>query len=321
MSDTDEKNLPLAIGLNLLLPGVGYMYMGRPILGIGVLLLIVGMALVNALLAIPVWLVMNVIMAIDMFILASKRKADTMTRCSQCAESIQKQARVCRYCGAAQVAPVAASAAAAPQPVAHAGPATVADVAVADGSKRMGKAVVWKLGFGIVLVAVLVATAIEALHRREATQHSYGAVVPTATAMAATVAKEPTAEALRPVGDTAIPPGFHEVVDSDGTVHWAVDEEVRTRRIRAAEQSEPNEGIRSLGNDPPFPPPPEAAAPVRSQPVVARVYMAEGLYYREDCEHPARAVLTPKAMAIQQGARPAASCYGQPQRERGRPRP
>ena len=37
MGDTREKSLPLAIGLNLVLPGAGYMYMGRIALGIGAL--------------------------------------------------------------------------------------------------------------------------------------------------------------------------------------------------------------------------------------------------------------------------------------------
>ena len=34
MSKIKEKSVPLAIGLNFLLPGLGYMYMGKVILGI-----------------------------------------------------------------------------------------------------------------------------------------------------------------------------------------------------------------------------------------------------------------------------------------------
>lgn len=34
MAEIKEKSIPLAIGLNLLLPGLGYMYMGKIIVGI-----------------------------------------------------------------------------------------------------------------------------------------------------------------------------------------------------------------------------------------------------------------------------------------------
>jgi len=40
MTAIKDKSLPFAIGLNLLLPGAGYMYMGRVILGIGALLVV-----------------------------------------------------------------------------------------------------------------------------------------------------------------------------------------------------------------------------------------------------------------------------------------
>ena len=41
MSAPKEKNIPLAIGLNLVLPGLGYMYMGKVVVGIAALLLII----------------------------------------------------------------------------------------------------------------------------------------------------------------------------------------------------------------------------------------------------------------------------------------
>ena len=40
MSAIKEKSIPLAIGLNFLLPGIGYMYMGKVIIGIAALLLV-----------------------------------------------------------------------------------------------------------------------------------------------------------------------------------------------------------------------------------------------------------------------------------------
>ena len=98
-----EKNIPLAIGLNILLPGLGYMYMGKVIIGIAALLLIICMYLITALFTIIfTWFVMNVIMAIDMLILADKNKKiieeQTMMKCPSCAELVKKEATICKHC-------------------------------------------------------------------------------------------------------------------------------------------------------------------------------------------------------------------------------
>ena len=98
-----EKQLPLAIGLNLLFPGVGYMYMGKWIVGIFALLLILGIFATTGAGSIGlVWLSINIIMAIDMYILFKKNKdkqllASTM-KCPLCAETIKKKAKICRFC-------------------------------------------------------------------------------------------------------------------------------------------------------------------------------------------------------------------------------
>ena len=72
MNQVKEKSIGLAIGLNLLLPGVGYMYMGKVIVGIGALLLVLGMFAVEAAYVLPAWIGINIIMAIDMLLLGKK---------------------------------------------------------------------------------------------------------------------------------------------------------------------------------------------------------------------------------------------------------
>jgi len=103
MSEVKEKNIPLAIGLNFILPGLGYMYMGKVIVGIGALLLIVAMYFTTAIIYLFfTWVFMNAIMAIDMVILGNKRKKDVegklMAKCPQCAEMIMKEAKICKHC-------------------------------------------------------------------------------------------------------------------------------------------------------------------------------------------------------------------------------
>jgi uncharacterized membrane protein len=105
MDAIKEKSLPLAIGLNLFIPGLGYLYMGKWLIGIAGSAIIIGAYLTTpAIMAGQVWLVMNVIMAIDMFILSQKRKKeiiqDNSKKCPSCAELILKEAKVCRFCNA-----------------------------------------------------------------------------------------------------------------------------------------------------------------------------------------------------------------------------
>jgi hypothetical protein len=40
LAELKEKSLPVAISLNLLLPGTGYLYMGKIVVGIGAMLLV-----------------------------------------------------------------------------------------------------------------------------------------------------------------------------------------------------------------------------------------------------------------------------------------
>jgi ribosomal protein L32 len=104
MTAAREKNLPLAIGLNLVLPGAGYVYLGRVLLGLLACLLVVAIMLSTDLMTVvPVWIGLNLIMAIDMWILHKKHRevlqAATLRKCPFCAELIQREARVCKHCG------------------------------------------------------------------------------------------------------------------------------------------------------------------------------------------------------------------------------
>ncbi|MBU0801506.1 MAG: hypothetical protein KKB56_17605 [Gammaproteobacteria bacterium] len=103
MTTIKEKNLPLGICLNLLLPGLGYIYMGRWFLGV-----IAGALILAIIFSAPaqnvlvVWLVMNLIMLIDIILLHGKNRkkyqSQNMMQCCFCAELIQKQAKICKHC-------------------------------------------------------------------------------------------------------------------------------------------------------------------------------------------------------------------------------
>lgn len=99
MSEIKEKSLPLGIGLNLVLPGLGYVYMGRWFLGLiaGSLILAIIFS-APAQNAVMVWLVMNLIMLIDMIVLHGKRKKQLQIECNFCAEPINRNAKICKHC-------------------------------------------------------------------------------------------------------------------------------------------------------------------------------------------------------------------------------
>jgi len=104
MNMNKAKNLPLAIGLNILLPGLGYIYYGKWIVGLAGGALVIAIAASNpARNALMVWLMMNAIMLIDMLMLHSRMKkkfaAANLIKCPSCAESIMKEAKKCRFCG------------------------------------------------------------------------------------------------------------------------------------------------------------------------------------------------------------------------------
>jgi TM2 domain-containing membrane protein YozV len=93
------KDLVLAIVLNALLPGVGYMYMGRVPLGVLVLPIV---SLLIILSHWAWWLVWMLVMGVDMYIFHLKNKreveAATLKKCPSCAEMVRREALVCKHC-------------------------------------------------------------------------------------------------------------------------------------------------------------------------------------------------------------------------------
>jgi TM2 domain-containing membrane protein YozV len=99
MAQPKAKDLVLAIVLNALLPGVGYMYMGRVPLGVLVLLIVPALIFFSEGWA---WLVWMLVMGVDMYILHLKNKreveATTLKKCPSCAEMVRREALVCKHC-------------------------------------------------------------------------------------------------------------------------------------------------------------------------------------------------------------------------------
>lgn len=97
-----DKSLPMAIGLYFIFAGAGYVYMQRWFADLFALLFCIFTYALTATYGgiVGAWAVMNIIMACDMLILRNKRIRETTMKCTQCAEMIRRDARVCRFCHA-----------------------------------------------------------------------------------------------------------------------------------------------------------------------------------------------------------------------------
>ncbi len=103
-----KKDILTAVLLNLIIPGAGYMYAGRVVLGVLVLILALMCAAAYFMsfgLFSGGWLFFAVVGAIDGYLTVSKYNrgidsavAASMRKCPHCAEKIQPDAKVCRFC-------------------------------------------------------------------------------------------------------------------------------------------------------------------------------------------------------------------------------
>lgn len=96
----EEKSTALAIGLNLVMPGAGYLYMGRAAVGVVVMTIaLLAFWYLPLLLVILAWPVPTVLMAIDMVWLNQKRRKASERECPFCAELVKVNAKKCKHCG------------------------------------------------------------------------------------------------------------------------------------------------------------------------------------------------------------------------------
>lgn len=100
MKNLEKKSLAHAIGINLLIAGSGYIYMGRWVLGIFAFIFFCALATAQMYWAI---LVLLLVMTVDMYVFHKKHSAEVLENatkdCPKCAEKISVRALKCKHCG------------------------------------------------------------------------------------------------------------------------------------------------------------------------------------------------------------------------------
>jgi hypothetical protein len=98
----NRKSGAMAAGLNLVIPGAGYMYCGRWFLGIIALVFVVAMVMAFP----PAAFGLVLVLVLDGFLAAGRHNKlldrsiqMAMKTCPQCAELVLPAAKVCKHCG------------------------------------------------------------------------------------------------------------------------------------------------------------------------------------------------------------------------------